>query len=317
MSHLEKLGKNFEIKPLLDDNGYLGRECPDEQCKKYFLIKPGTGIKDIKICICPYCGCKEIPEKFHTKEQIKYGESVVFKQFEEALIKDLKELEFEIKPSGGFGIGLSMKVIPGDLHQIYLYKEKQLEKYIECENCKLNYAVYGIFGYCPDCGEHNSLQILSENLKICEHFLDIDFQEQQEFSIKSLDYALRDVVSSFDGFGREVFRIYKDKSVDKRIDKISFQNLEGAGTRIKNCFGLDIASFISQEQWNFLIKSFQKRHLLEHSLGIYDEEYIEKTGDNRDLIGKKMVLDKEEIKEAIKIIHVLSERIFQEFKNLV
>ncbi len=45
MSHLEKLGTQFSIPISPDDDGYLGRECPIDECLGYFKITPGTGVK--------------------------------------------------------------------------------------------------------------------------------------------------------------------------------------------------------------------------------------------------------------------------------
>jgi hypothetical protein len=32
--------------------------------------------------------------------------------------------------------------------------------------CTLDYAIYGVFAFCPDCGAHNSLQMLQKNFKV-------------------------------------------------------------------------------------------------------------------------------------------------------
>jgi hypothetical protein len=58
-----------------DDEGYLGRECPE--CEKYFKIKPGTGIPDFSDCYCPYCQHLGPRDHFWTKQQIEYAQSVV------------------------------------------------------------------------------------------------------------------------------------------------------------------------------------------------------------------------------------------------
>src|SRR5260370_31478043 len=58
MSHLEKLGTQFSIPISPDDDGYLGRECPIDECLGYFKIRPGTGVKGPAPCDCPYCGHK-------------------------------------------------------------------------------------------------------------------------------------------------------------------------------------------------------------------------------------------------------------------
>lgn len=80
----------------------------------------------------------------------------------EAIRKDLKTLEFEHKPRGPFGIGISMKLQPGGPLPVRYYREKDIETKVTCDNCTLEYAVYGVFAYCPDCAAHNSLTDLAE-----------------------------------------------------------------------------------------------------------------------------------------------------------
>ncbi|MFI5406506.1 MAG: hypothetical protein ACHQ1D_08335, partial [Nitrososphaerales archaeon] len=79
-----------------DNNGYLGRTCP--QCKEYFKIKLGTGLKNIKTCICPYCGHKTQSSEFTTAEQYEYAKSVAIGQVKTELLgqiyKQVKGLEF-------------------------------------------------------------------------------------------------------------------------------------------------------------------------------------------------------------------------------
>jgi hypothetical protein len=57
-----------------------------------------------------------------------------------------------------------MKLKPGAPVPIRWYREKNLETEIACDQCTLRYAIYGVFAWCPDCGIHNSLQILGNNL---------------------------------------------------------------------------------------------------------------------------------------------------------
>jgi len=45
--HLRRLGNQFQISLPLDEEGYLGRECPNTDCERYFKIKPGTGLARI------------------------------------------------------------------------------------------------------------------------------------------------------------------------------------------------------------------------------------------------------------------------------
>ena len=53
MNHLRNLGNQMSISIPTDENGYLGRECPEKSCEGYFKIKPGTGLPSATDCICP------------------------------------------------------------------------------------------------------------------------------------------------------------------------------------------------------------------------------------------------------------------------
>lgn len=64
-------------------------------------------------CHCPYCGHSAAHDHFWTKEQIEYAKSLATRKITESIHIDLKKMEFDHKPKGAFGIGLSLKVKPG------------------------------------------------------------------------------------------------------------------------------------------------------------------------------------------------------------
>jgi hypothetical protein len=154
MSNLRNLGNEFSVPIRPDEDGYIGRECPVEECLGYFKITLGTGIEGPAPCRCPYCGHSGDSNTFFTREQIEYAQSVVLRKVGEALTKDLKALEFEHKPRRMLGIGLSLKLKESPPLPIRYYREKRLETEVICDNCTLRYAIYGVFGWCPDCGLH-------------------------------------------------------------------------------------------------------------------------------------------------------------------
>jgi len=307
MTHLERLGNTFQIPISKDEQGYLGRECPEQGCEGYFKITPGTGLSGVTDCICPYCGHKGPHNEFFTKDQIEYAKSVVFRQVSDALEKDLKALEFEHKPRGPFGIGISLKFTPGDPHPIHWYREKELETQIVCSNCTLKYAVYGIFGFCPDCGQHNSLQILQNNLSLIQKMMNLAKSADTELSEKLIENALEDCISSFDGFGREICKIHAGKSkFPDRISKISFQSLDGASDGLMTHFNFEFNKGVDDEEWRIANISFQKRHLLAHKMGIIDEEYVRRSGDTSAIIGRKVIIRSEDVLRLIPIVEKLA-----------
>lgn len=310
MRYLRNLGNQIKVSLPTDEHGYIGRECPNDACKGYFKIVNGTGLKGITACNCPYCGCLAEQKKFATSEQIEYAKSVAFRQITDAVTKDLKSMEFDVKPKGGFGIGLSVKVKPGRQCPIRWYREKTLETHIECSNCTLKYAVYGIFAFCPDCRQHNSLQILNKNLELAAKMLDMAATSDADIAERLIENALEDCVSAFDGFGREICRVYANKASEPaKAEKISFQNLEGAKQSLIGIFGLDLAAGLSIEEWKVAIRGFQKRHLLSHKMGVVDEEYMRKSGDAQAVVGRKIIVSADEVIELIGVISKLAKSI--------
>ena len=301
-SNLDNLGKQFSIPITPDDDGYLGRECPVEDCLGYFKITPGTGVKGPAPCYCPYCGHKGESNTFFTQEQIEYAKSIVIRQVTAAIHKDLKSLEFEHKPQGLFGIGLSLKVQRSAPLPIRYYREKELETAITCDSCTLRYAIYGVFGWCPDCGVHNSLQILVKNLELARKELALAAIAEADLANHLIGDALENAVSGFDGFGRE---LCQRKSVE-----IRFQNVAAERRKVQDAFGFDFADALSPNEWDAACRAFQKRHLLAHKMGVIDDDYIQKANDPGAILGRRIALSQAEVETSITIVEALGRRLF-------
>lgn len=301
-NNLDRLGNQFSIPIAPDEEGYLGRECPIQKCLGYFKITPGTGVKGPAPCYCPYCGHKGESNTFFTQEQLEYAKSVVLRKVTDALHQDLKSLEFEHKPRGLFGLGLSLKVNASVPLPIRYYREKELETAITCDGCALRYAIYGVFGWCPDCGVHNSLQILTKNLELARKELTLAATAEAELANHLIGDALENTVSAFDGFGRE---LCARKSAD-----IRFQSIAGARRKVQDTFGFDFADGLRPDEWECACRVFQKRHLLAHKMGVIDEEYLQKANDPGAVLGRRARLTESEVQSAITIVETMGRRLF-------
>ena len=301
--NLDRLGNQVSVPIKTDDDGYLGRECPVKECLGYFKITPGTGIKGPAPCHCPYCGHSGDQNTFWTQEQLDYATSVVIREVTDAFHQDLKSLEFEQRPVGLFGIGISLKVQAGRPHPIKYYREKQLETEVVCDHCTLRYAIYGVFGWCPDCGVHNSTQILTKNLELAKKELALAESVDKELGAHLVGDALENIVSAFDGFGREI-------CLRKGAD-IQFQNLTGARRRVQERFAIDFGDVLAPDEWEKVCRVFQKRHLLAHRVGVVDEDYLKKANDPQAVLGRKIGVSHDEVIGAINLIEKLGKRLFE------
>jgi len=306
LNNLEALGNQFTVHIPPDEDRFIGRECPVPDCEGYFKIELGTGLKGQNLpCHCPYCGHTAEQGKFYTKAQLEYLKSVVFNKVTGALLKDLKTLEFNHPPRGDFGIGFSLKVT-GQPHPIRHYREKTLETEVVCDHCTLRYAIYGVFAYCPDCGAHNSFQILLKNLELTTKQLELAKGIEMALAEHLIGDALENAVSAFDGFGRETCRvsIVALKNVSGNL-QITFQNLEGARNKLKSVWNWDFAAGIDASEWEFACQCFQKRHLIAHKMGVVDEAYVRATGDTKSVVGRKIVVTAQEVELLTQILRKL------------
>ena len=304
MRHLRQLGNQFSIPIPPDEKGYIGRECPE--CERYFKITLGTGLTgDDLPCHCPYCGHSAPQDQFFTQSQIEYAKSVVITKVTGAFIKDLKTLEFNHRPRGAFGIGISM-MVEGRPQPVRHYSELELEEEVVCDNCSLHYTVYGTFAFCPDCGRHNSLQILEKNLAVAQKQIDLAATVDGDLSAQLVADALENGVSAFDGFGREACRVHSSKASDPaKATGISFQNLSSAQKNVNNLFGVDPTAALGATDWTFACRCFQKRHLLAHKMGVVDDAYIKATSDGHATVGRKVSILPEEVVALLAAVRAL------------
>ena len=298
-------------------DGYTGRECP--HCYKYFKIMVGTGLEDIEKCYCPYCGCHEPHSSLHTSAQIEYARSVVVNKVTRRLDSKLKRMARNInsrsRQSGGF-LNITMDVKTART-PIRYPNESKLETYVECSNCTLKYAVYGVYAFCPDCGRHNAVQMLENNLEISSRILALAESSDDALTNTLISKALGDVVSSFDGFGRKKRKKQASKSSHmSEVEKIRFQNLVGARTNSQRHFNFDIAVGLAQIEWESAIRCFQKRHVLEHKSWVVDEEYKLKANDPKAIVGRKVNLSLDEVRQLIDVVRKLGAHIFSEMEKL-
>jgi len=170
--------------------------------------------------------------------------------------------------------------------------------------------IYGVFGFCPDCGSHNSLQILGKNLELVDKMLAVAEAQESTVAQVLIENALEDCVSSFDGFGRETCRVFSSRAATPvKAAEIRFQNIASARQRVREQFGVDFADGLNDSEWALVIRCFQKRHLLAHKMGVVDEEYIQATNDHTAVLGRKSQVDSTEVRALVAALHTLGERL--------
>ena len=65
-----------------------------------------------------------------------------------------------------------------------------------------------------------------------------------------------------------------------------------------------------------VLPSFQKRHLVAHTLGVVDRSYLAKTGDRGAVLGRKIVIGADEVKRSRNSHRTLASRMLANLQEL-
>lgn len=289
--------KQIPVKFPNDEHGLTGRECPS--CKGYFKVKFGTGLPTSE-CICPYCGEKGNHDQFFTQAQIEYAKSVAVR---EVLGPEMRKLERSFKDlerstRGGL-IQFKVKTT-GFNFPLKYYQERELETYVICDYCGLEFAIYGVFANCPDCARLNALVVFKKSIEVAKKRLKlIDSLDRPEKAFKEaiMEDALSGGISAFDGFGKALRTKYPNK-LTKRPKNL-FQNIIALSDCLKKTCDKSLSDLINKNEFEFLLKWFQVRHIYEHNMGVVDGDCVKIIPGMKYLKGKKYALDQNEIKKFL------------------
>jgi Zn finger protein HypA/HybF involved in hydrogenase expression len=275
---------NFEIS-VPTDQGFIGRECNNTECKRYFKVHSDSMISKM---FCPYCGIQFSNNQLWTTDQNKYIDEVVKEKASEyahnAIAQMLKDLSHNT--SNNKYVKITTKVNPYRQKNISPnYKEKQVDSELVCPSCNFRFQVFGIFGYCPGCRSENLL-IYDANLDIIKKDILADNNSQ-----RSLRHAYSDLVSTFESFcNRKAALITKDTT--------RFQMLFETRKFFKDKLGEDILEELDNDKLLSLRRVFQKRHVYEHNHGVINEKYIRVIPEDSHLLNQKAELSLDEFINA-------------------
>jgi len=265
------------------DDGFIGRECKNHECKKYFKVH-FTSLKDKMYC--PYCGILFDKSELMTTDQLDYVTKVGKEKISAYMVDRVRDMLKESTRGSKYitfkpGRPYSPKYVPCE------YSEKKVDSQIECSQCKAIFQVYGIFGYCPACKCDNTL-IYDTNIRIILKEIEDSTDKK-----RALRHAYNDLVSTFENFCK------KKNSSNK---KYNFQNLESAKDFFNDLFNIDMFHGLSSDEMLSIRRVFQKRHVYQHNKGIIDQKYINLIAEDSPLLNKEAPLIQEEFVKGAEAI---------------
>jgi len=181
--------------------------------------------------------------------------------------------------------------------KFYYAEESQQNKY-KCPACDESNDILGRYGYCSSCGTHNGLR---------EFEVDINGNRNRINTSQQYDTCTKDAVAAFDSFARQIAkqlasRIPMTPTRRKEWERKLFHNLKPCAEALSAVFDINSFKKLRQEDIDFAILMFHRRHVYEHNGGEVDEKYIRDSGDTS--VRVKQVI-RETRETAVKIADVV------------
>jgi DNA-directed RNA polymerase subunit RPC12/RpoP len=279
-------------------DGFIGRECNNPDCKRYFQVH-GESIKPEMFC--PYCGIKFSNNELLTEDQSKYANAVAKEKAKEYMFGEIDKMfgEFARKTSGNKYVKFTHKPNNYKAKQIHpSYTEHQVDSELTCPECNFRFQVYGIFGYCPGCRNENLL-IYDANLEIIKQ----EIASSQD-SQRALRHAYADLVSTFEAFSKKKAKLFTNEN-------IHFQVLFEVRKLFQDHLGADLFNGLRNDDLLALRRVFQKRHAYEHYQGVIEEKYVRLIPEDRHLLNQKAELSLDEFTRAAQALRYVLDKMLQ------
>ena len=279
----------------------IGRQCPQDDCGLYFKLRLGTG-RDTESIRCPYCRSEGHPSSFFTRDQLDYAISVAARDIVGPLLRGFKrDIErMNRRQSGGLiQLKFSVDYKPISLHR---YVERQLETEVACDNCSLEFSVYGVFASCPCCGQLNALKVVLSSLETAKRKLALSEEPSLEKELRKdfVKDALTGSVAAFDAFGKAVVNNHPILfPVTKRN---LFQDIEALSAHLHSLGEPTLEITIGVPAWEDIKRFFQARHIYVHNAGVIDERFISRQKALADMRGRVLPLDPERLAQNIDVL---------------
>jgi DNA-directed RNA polymerase subunit RPC12/RpoP len=279
-------------------DGFIGRECNNPDCKRYFQVYVDSIKSEM---FCPYCGIKFSNDELLTEDQSKYARAVAEEKAKEYMFGEIDKMfgQFARQTSGNKYIKFTHKPTNYRAKQIHpSYSEHQVDTELACPECKFRFQVYGIFGYCPGCRNEN-LIIYDANLEIIKQEVASNIDSQ-----RALRHAYADLVSTFESFSKKKAKLFTDETA-------RFQMLFEVRKLFKEHLGVDIFSDLSNDDLLALRRVFQKRHAYEHYQGVIEDKYVRLIPEDAHLLNQKAELSLDEFVRAANALRYVLEKMLQ------
>ncbi len=312
----------------LDDAGFLDRLCPDERCGAEFkvLFEDWRDKVRDEAAFCPRCRHEAEPTEWNTPAQSEQIEAEVLRYAYGLINTELSSTARDFNRSQGPGgmISMSLSYRPAALPVVVPASASDLlRQTFECDVCHCRHSSLGAAFFCPACGHNSSVSAFQVSVDTVRKTLDALTGIRQsvcgatdadtaENSVRHiLENSLVKLVSSFQGYAEALFDTVPNRAQFAPRRNL-FQNLRESSDMWRTALGEGYDDILSPQEYSSLEVYFQQRHLLAHTDGLVDQDYLDRSGDHSYAVGQRLVVRPRVVGELADLVerlaHELCER---------
>ena len=294
-----------------DEQGMWGRNCP--ACQKYFRTNHIMGLTT-----CPYCSVMDDSLAFISKAQQTYI-TACYDAFARAY-------------NGKRNTSVDAAEITDNV-AAWHYSEEKLQTHFKCEtkDCHAETDILGNYGFCPRCGRSNSRKFFFERMaEMLTRWNEVDQkvsdrQKRQE----SWEKMTIDSLSEFEAIARHLrakFLLFPLTPLRrKRMMHLNFQKPFETDALLIQWFDIGFLKWrgdkltpsreIPEIEFPFIKKMVQRRHIITHTGGIVDEDYLNLSGDTQARLGERIRVRSKEAKRFIEDCQQMGANLIDNVEN--
>lgn len=320
-------GQSVSVPIETDENGYIDKQCPDEECEFIYKVneEDWANIFKDEAVWCPLCRHEAPADQWFTLDQVEHAKAealaVVHGKINNAMRSGAQKFNRK-QPKNSF-ISMSMKVSGGTkrTHTIPASAAELMQLEIQCEECESRFAVIGSAYFCPACGHNSVTRTFSDSLRkirakkdnveiVRKALIESAGKDEAELTCRSLiETCISDGVVAFQKYCEGMYEQYGKSPFN------AFQRLEQASELWEKAVQKAFDFWLTEEELKGLGTLYQKRHLLAHNEGIVDLKYIQKSCDSSYKEGQRIVIVGRDIEVLVSALEKLAIGIEAECNN--
>ena len=303
----------------VDDDGFFDRQCHKLDCM--FLFKVHVEDWKEKVgdeAVCPLCGHFADSAEWSTQEQTDHFRSIATADFgkpiRQALRRDADRLN-RAQPRNSF-VKITMSV-EGRPLQVSLppAAADPMQLKIKCSECDCRYAVIGAAFFCPRCGNSDAEVVFQQTLSgirgsigaLADVRVAISDPDTAENTVRSIiESGLQTIVTAFQKYAESLYSRIEPQSNPPRN---AFQSIYRGSGLWFSATGNHYSDHLTTAESATLKRAFQQRHLLAHTQGVVDQNYVDLSGDTSNDVGERLVIGESAVLNFLDVVGKLAENL--------